>query len=191
MDRSDEANLVPPVAVIISGLPGTGKTSAANHLRQLGFHVVAAGETVREICRACGLHMTREMLQETGSRVLRENGSTYFAHLLISKLSGSLRVVFEGVRQIEVLNELRKVIPNVYVIYVHADEKTRELRLSLKDGLQRRRFMRIMRHPVELDVLKIRAAADKVIVNQGSLIAFCQEIQRTVESFLTCVNEAR
>src|SRR5258708_19469600 len=88
-------------AVILIGLPGSGKSTGAAFLKELGFAPISAGDTIRALCEKEGLALTRENLSAYGQRMLSEHGSDYFAELLLDKPNKLQKVQFQSIRPSE------------------------------------------------------------------------------------------
>jgi dephospho-CoA kinase len=112
-------------AVFLIGLPGSGKSTGAAFLEELGFVPISAGDTIRVLCRKEGIALTRENLSNYGQRLLKEQGYEYFAGLLLDKANKFERVVFEGIRPPEVLLWLKARIAKSLIIFVEATEQER------------------------------------------------------------------
>jgi dephospho-CoA kinase len=150
---------------------GTGKSSLASLFQQEGWHVISAGDTIRKMAKASGYTEKREDLQLFGNKLLLDKGYTYFAKMLASQMSGTKKNLFEGIRPLEVITELIKMIPDLFVVYIESDSETRFLRLHQKDRLTRDEFNLLESHPMEKQVESARQIAN-VIVNNNVKINY-------------------
>lgn len=174
----------PRFSIILTGLLGSGKTTGAAHLKKSGWDVISTGDIIREMCRQEGLQTSRKSLQEFGARLLQEKGYDYLANIMLSKCPNSDKVVFEGIRPLQVVNSIKKALPKVLIIFIEARATTREKRLKMSDDPDNHVFNEIEKNPLERDVLKIKQIADAIINNDTELNYFYSELDRIVSSFL-------
>ena len=171
---------LPQHAVIITGLPLSGKTTASNFLKSLSFFVVSAGEIIREMCIAKGIPTTRKSLQFFGQSLLNQKGFEYFANMLLEESRGAEKVVFDGIRFVQVIKIIKTKIKKVLVIYVEADENNRKKRFNLSKGVDEMQYLEILEAPLELEVLKSKRIADVVIDNNSDKEKFLNSIYKAV-----------
>lgn len=85
------------------GLPGAGKTTAADYLEKKGFSHVILSDFIKEEARKSGREViTREDLQEYGNRMRETYGPQILAQLASKKIrqNGFRRVVIDGIRNL-------------------------------------------------------------------------------------------
>lgn len=174
----------PRFSIILTGLHGSGKTTGATYLKKSGWYIISAGDIIREMCRLKGLSTSRKSLQEFGVKLLQEKGYEYFANIMLSKYQHSDKVVFEGIRPVQVVNLIQKAMPKVLIIFIEAKATTREKRLQMSDVFDYHDFNEIEKNPLECEVLKIKSIADAVINNDTELNYFYNDLDRVVSSFL-------
>jgi dephospho-CoA kinase len=155
--------------ILIIGPMGTGKSSFASLLKQEGWHVISAGDTIRKMAKASGYTEKREDLQLFGSALLLHKGYTYFTEMLVDQMNGSKKILFEGIRPFKVITELMKIVPDLFIIYIESDSETRFFRLHQKDGLTRDEFNLLENHPMEKQVEFTRELANYVLNNSGDV----------------------
>jgi len=163
--------------VLIVGLPGSGKSLAASTMHELGWHIISAGDIIRNLCVKEGLSTDRETLQKFGENLLKSKGNKYFAQLLMDNISNYERVVIEGIRPVNVINIIKKTT-NCTLIYIDANKNNRFHRLIDRDHLGQTAFSNIEKRLLERQVVTSQKLADIVIINNGSVEAFLNEVKK-------------
>ena len=158
--------------MILSGLPGSGKTHAAQMLVGEGWEGISAGNLIRKLCLKEGLGIDRETLQEFGKSLLQSKGEAFFSKLLIAEAGGKNQVVFEGIRPLRVISEIKK--RNMYCIhiYIESKEKNRLARLKNRDGLSIEQFRKLAENPLEIQVTAQKELADEIVFNNQTIELF-------------------
>jgi dephospho-CoA kinase len=170
-------------AVFLIGLPGSGKTTAAIYLADLGFKTISAGDLVRTVCEEQGIAPTRENLSLCGQTLLRLHGHEHFADLLFRKANKATKVVFEGIRPAKVLASLKQRIPHTLTILVEASEDMRLLRLMSTRGEDEASYRRVMRTSMEHEIVNFENVIDERIQNNGDIAQFHGDLRRVVLPF--------
>lgn len=158
-------------ALILAGLPGSGKSHASNILKGIGWKIVSAGDLVRELCIEMGLDTKREILQRVGVELLKKRGDDYFANMLINKANGAQLIVFEGIRPQGVIEYIRKHL-KCLIVYIDASDSVRYLRLRERDTISLESFEKLNEHDLERQVNCSFSLADVIIDNNGGLFDY-------------------
>jgi len=174
----------PYFSIILTGLPGSGKTTGAAYLKTLGWDIISAGDIIREMCLQEGLSTSRKSLQKFGAKFLQEKGYEYFTNIMLSKYQSSNMVVFVGIRHVQIVNLIKKAMPKVLVIFIEAKTTFRKERLQMSKDPDDHNFNEIEKNPLEREVLKIKPIADVIINNEAELKYFYYQLDRIVSSFL-------
>jgi dephospho-CoA kinase len=180
---SSLSNSFPKRAVILIGLPGSGKTIGAAYLKEFGFVSVSAGDVIRDLCRKEGLPLTRESLSSYGQQLLNTRGFQYFGEMLLYRACNHEMVIFEGIRPPEVVQWLKSQLPETIVIYIESPEDVRLRRLVAR-GEDEHSHKLVMTAAMERDIVKFKPLADAVIENTGSLDEFHQNLRNITTPFL-------
>lgn len=122
----------------ISGLSGSGKTTAKEHADRIGYETVSIGATVRRAYKERG---RAESIGEFVLRVHEADGRAQFAREAIAALtedrsgrSGPLeRVVVEGVHSPASVRTVRETFGTVQVVWIHAPFTARLGRLDQRE----------------------------------------------------------
>lgn len=174
---------LPDKTVVITGPPGSGKTTVATHLKNFGFPaVVAASDIIRRICIRKGIAPSRSNLQEYGERLLQKRGTTHFAKLLIKEAGNSDKAVIEGVRSPDVVRHLKNMLPQTLVVFINAPKDIRAERLNRKEELTEAEYSQMMKKPIENMVFEIRPMADVVLVNDEDIPSMLEKIDQAIPS---------
>ncbi len=165
-------DLMPSYAMVIAGLPGSGKSTAANYFKKYNWASVSAGDVIRDMCRKEGLPTNRKQLQDYGAYIYKEKGYDFFADILISNANRINKFIIDGVRNINVVEAIKIKIPSLNILYIESTPEIRKLRLSRSSDVDDFCFNDIESNHVELDSLKIKPIADYIILNNDDLSEF-------------------
>lgn len=173
------------LSIVLIGLPGCGKTTAASFLSDLGFSSVSAGDTVRELYKKehkldKKAIVSRELCSEFGSSLLAEKGFEYFADLLLERGNGASKVVFEGIRPIEVVQIICKKVPRTAIIYIDAPEQVRIKRLSVSKGETEDEYNKIIKVKMESEIESLKDSSDFIICNNDTLREYHFQLRNAV-----------
>ena len=180
---------MPATLVAITGMPGSGKTSAARAMAELGYPVIAMGDVIRETAVSLGMEPTREILGEIVRRIREVKGPEAVARGCLTKIR-SIRspiVIVDGVRSLDEVRTFRREF-EVVLVAIHCPLETRFRRLSTRGRPDDPRSIEDLRERDELELSiglgSAIALADHVIVNEGTkeeLCAAAQDLLRRVE----------
>ncbi|MEM0373046.1 MAG: AAA family ATPase [Sulfolobaceae archaeon] len=169
--------------MLISGMPGSGKSEAASVLKEMGVLVLSMGDVVRYNYEK--YKKANESLLEFALRIRREKGKGVVAELTLEFLKGSdVKIVgIEGVRSIEEVEVFRRFSKEIVLISIHAPPYLRYRRIlsryreddpKVLDEIIRRDFKEL-----ELGIGSVIAMSDYIIVNDKDLESFkrkCREL---------------
>ena len=112
-------------------MPGAGKSTVANSLKEKGFLVITMGDIVREEARQQNLEMTDENLGNLMLKLRNDLGPGAIAHLILKNVEKeivdgdiSANIVIDGIRSIAEV-EVLKTIGHVKLLAIHAATTTR------------------------------------------------------------------
>jgi dephospho-CoA kinase len=115
--------------VCLTGMPGAGKSSVADSLKERGFYVISMGDVVREEARLQNMELTDNNLGNIMLKLRKEMGPGAISHLIVKKIRcedntlGKI-VIIDGIRSIHEV-EILKDIGNVKLLAIHASADTR------------------------------------------------------------------
>jgi len=173
------------LVIVITGLPGSGKTIASNMAREMGLPVITMGDVIREEASREGISPSK------ASIVLRLRGGTRFvADRILQKIPRSDVVVIDGARSIREIEAIEDALSTkVVLVYIVAPWKQRFERLlsrgrpddpkAIEDFLMR--DLRELRYGLG-DLI---ARADYILVNDSSIEEFKDRVRKLLNSLLT------
>jgi dephospho-CoA kinase len=173
--------------VAITGMPGAGKSTAAQALVRLGWTRVVMGDIIRAETRRRGLQPDAKNTGEVMRLLRKERGDSAVADLCLENIAraGTERVVVDGIRSMAEVDAFRKKA-SVILVAVDASPKRRfELlreRGRRDDPLTREMFDERDRRELEVGIGKAIALADETVSNQHTTPdRLASEIAKIVE----------
>ncbi len=172
--------------ILITGMPGSGKTTAARYAEEYGFRVITMGDVVREEAERRGLRPTRETLSTLAEELRRMEGGDAIARRCIERIKAlkAEAVIIDGVRSLEEAEAFRREFGDATLIAIHASPRTRFERLRSRgrvdDPVDWDEFHRRDLKELELGLGSAIAMADAIIINEGSR----EELRREMEDLL-------
>ncbi|MBS7638765.1 flagellar hook-basal body complex protein FliE [Candidatus Bathyarchaeota archaeon] len=167
--RGDKASVI-----LITGMPGSGKTTLAEYIGREGYLIINMGDSVRELALTWGLEPTAQNLGLIAERIRRMEGEAAIARRCIGRIKERAldRVLVDGIRSLEEVDAFKEDF-EVTLLAVHASPKTRFKRILKRgrkdDTLSWEDFLRRDRRELALGLGSAIAMADHMIVNEGPL----------------------
>lgn len=161
------------IVIGIAGMPGAGKATAEEALRQRGYPIIVMGDEVREEAKRRNLDPTPENLGKIMLEIRDEEGSEVLARRCIPKIMAldSNIVGVDGIRSLQEVEEYRKVFQKAIIIAVHASPKTRFRRLLARgrrdDPEDWAAFIARDRRELVVGLGEVIATADYMVINEG------------------------
>jgi dephospho-CoA kinase len=183
--------------ILVTGMPGSGKSLVSDFLRQKGFVVYSMGDIVREIAEERGVEKTSENLLKIASEIRERYGRDGVAKLMVEKIkrdAPAKDIVIDGVRAISEAKLLLQLSSCVHLIAVHASPLTRFKRI-----LKRRRtgdpstineFVYRDLKELSFGLGDVIAISDIIIVNEGSPSEIRVSLDKMWERIRECPRES-
>ncbi len=122
--------------IAIVGLPGSGKTIAAEYLKNKGIPVIAFGKIINDMIERKKLSHTEAMHKELRESIRKEHGIAAMAILNEHKIKEALKknsmIVIDGIRSWEEYMYLKNQFPEtrITIIALYTDKQLRYKRLA-------------------------------------------------------------
>ena len=170
------------LAVVVCGRIGSGKSTAVDFIAtEFGFKAVSFGSYVRHLAALRGTPSTRGQLQDLGDCLFRSRGSSGFLEDALEHfgINSHDSVVFDGVRHLEILTDIRQAAEATIAVYleVHQEERFRRHKARQASGWSLEEFLIVDRHPVEAGIGVIIDHCD-LVVNAACSATIVQEVLR-------------
>ncbi len=120
-------------AILVAGMPGSGKGLFSEVARLCGLSVFVMGDIIREEIIRRGLIINYETSRSVSMKLREELGSEAVAILTHRKicLSDNLssHIIIDGVRSIDEVNYFKKIFEKIYLVAIHSSPSTRFKRI--------------------------------------------------------------
>lgn len=171
------------VAVLVTGMPGSGKSVFSEAARELGVPVVSMGDVVRLEAAKRGLGQDAKAMAQLARALREERGAHAVAELTLERTPPAPVVVIEGVRSLEEVEFFRKAFEKVVVVAIHSSPRTRFSRLSARrredDPKGWEEFVERDKRELAMGIGAVIALADYVLVNENvsreEFLRLCKE----------------
>jgi adenylate kinase len=146
--------------IVLSGYMSAGKSTVARDLAQRGhLEVLSFGDLVRDEAERRGGANDRDSLQHLGQALMKELGAAGMVDHLIGQRTSHL--VIDGVRHIDVLEELSRRMPDLVFAFFIAPENVLIERWQKRGDAGSRAVA--VNHPVEAELGQLRERAALVL----------------------------
>ena len=173
-------------------MPGSGKSTVANMLKDRGFTMVEHSALINKLMRIGGLRVNAKNREIFVVKLKKAFGRDVFSKLS-SKIIASSKgnVVVSGPRDPAEISYIRKYRPGVVVVALSAPKKLRYNRImSRKGGINTnsyREFEWRDRKNVALGMLQVIRSADYTLPNTGTLA----QLRSSLDELLRTLSGAR
>jgi dephospho-CoA kinase len=173
--------------VAITGMPGAGKSTAAQALVKLGWTRVVMGDEIRAETKRRGLEPDAKNTGKVMRLLRNERGESAVADLCLEKVARlkANRVVIDGIRSMAEVDAFRKKAKVILVAVDASPERRFELlreRGREDDPLTQEMFNERDQRELEVGIAKAIALADETVSNQHTTPdRLASEIEKVVE----------
>lgn len=172
-------------AILIIGMPGSGKDEFAIVAREMGIEVLNMGDIVREFTLKSGLNIS--MSGEIASRERKTQGMDIWAKRTIEKIKSNF-VVVEGIRNIEEIERFRKDTEIGLVVGISSGRDNRFSRLLKRgredDPRNMEEFNRREKRELSWGIGEVIATADRYICNDSSIEDFRGQVREFLKGHI-------
>ncbi|MHC3129316.1 MAG: flagellar hook-basal body complex protein FliE [Candidatus Bathyarchaeota archaeon] len=171
-------------------MPGSGKGAFQRTLQKMGYPVVIMGDEVREEVKRRNLKPTPENLGKTMLQLRETEGPAAVAKRCIPKLKKATEKIVgvDGIRSLHEVEEFKKHFPGFILIAIHASPKARYQRLFRRrrsdDPKSWETFMQRDLRELGIGMGAVIAAADHMIVNEGTVAQLKNKIRQVIKEML-------
>ncbi|MEM1556970.1 MAG: AAA family ATPase [Thermoproteota archaeon] len=161
--------------ILITGMPGSGKTTVAKIMGEGGFPIVSMGDAVREEAEARGLskniiEMSKFMIELR--RELGENAVAMLVDRKIEKIEGDV-IIVDGVRSLKEVEYFKSKGYSVTTVGVLSPIRLRYSRLSNRNRPDDSKVIKELeerdRVEISVGVGGVIALSDVYVLNESSL----------------------
>lgn len=167
------------VAIALAGQIGSGKSTISRAVAEtLRRPLVSFSAEVRAAAVARGLPSGRKGLQELGEILIAEGWDSFCSGTLAQAGNSLTPPIIDGVRHQDAIQSLRKLLAPTPIVIVFLDvPKERRVSRLIKRGQTIQEIEKADQHPTEAELPLVRAEADLLLINDGS-------IEEVVEEFV-------
>jgi dephospho-CoA kinase len=177
--------------IMVTGLPGSGKTVFSKVAETMGIPVFRMGDVLREYAVEKGLDTTDETLGRLSLELRERYGRAVIAERTFEKIMGTNAdiVVVEGLRNVEEFFFFREKAQNTVLVAIHASPNTRYARLRERgrsdDPSRWEDFLTRDQRELNLGLGTVIALSDIILINDGKTIeTFMDECRVTLRKLL-------
>ncbi|ASJ00765.1 dephospho-CoA kinase [Thermococcus gorgonarius] len=180
--------------VIVTGMPGSGKSKIVKEFEKRGIPSVSLGDIVREETVKRGLELTKENVAKVSIRLRQELGQNAVAKLAVEKVRAFLKnsgvVVIDGVRSLDEVGTFRGAFPDerIMIVAVHTPPKQRFERLKARgrhdDPKTWEDFEERDWKELRFGIGGVIAMADYMIINDGTHEEYEKKVRELVDMIL-------
>ncbi len=128
------SNISSPILLAFVGMPGSGKTEAAQYLKEKGYAYVRFGDVTENLLREKGLPITPENEKEIRETLRQESGMQVYAEKSLPRIKDLFQtnavVVVDGLYSWEEYLYLQKREFSVVVVHIFTERAIRYDRLT-------------------------------------------------------------
>lgn len=159
------------ILVLVTGMPGAGKSLIAEAAKRLNIPVICMGDIVREKAKERGLPITPEVLNKIATELREKYGADVIAKLTLEKVSklNQKVVLIDGVRSWSEVQYFKNKCKDIVIVAIHAPPQERFKRLLSRgrkdDPKTFEEFVKRDERELKMGIGNVIALADYMIVN--------------------------
>lgn len=165
-------------AILVIGMPGSGKDEFADVARGMGVEVINMGDIVRDFTKKLGFDIS--MSGEVASEERRSHGMDVWARRTIERIKSNF-VVIEGVRNTEEIERFRSDMEIGLVVGIASGRENRYRRLLRRgrgdDPHNLEQFNQRENRELSWGIGNVLATADYYICNDSTLEDFRSKVR--------------
>jgi dephospho-CoA kinase len=173
----------------LTGMPGSGKSTAADIFAKMGFDVIEGSAIIKEEMRKKGIEVTSESVEVFANKVKSEKGKAAFAIMTGEKVREAVEdhnILVVGMRSTAEFEAMERAAGSrIPLIEIIAPTKTRFKRLSERKvlGIKTQEiFILKDKSNISQGMPELLEKADYVISNTGSKTELKESIHELLEN---------
>jgi dephospho-CoA kinase len=119
--------------IILTGMPGSGKSTAAMEFSKLNVPIIGMGDAVRKEMRRRGIEINNRSIRLFSKRMTEKNGKKYVINLVKKELLETFKThdiaVLDGSRRLSEVEEVKREGYKPIILGIIADKETRFSRI--------------------------------------------------------------
>lgn len=161
----------------VTGMPGSGKSTAASFLKSRGFKVIEANSTIHASMKRAGLQINARSQEAFALQMKRMHGKDIFAKQTAKNLLGiKSDIAIIGTRSIEEFKSINSVLgASAILVAIVAPRKLRYKRLSKRKDLPTKDYASFTvreKSNTKMGTKRLLEHADFVVSNGGTVRQF-------------------
>ena len=117
------------ILVLLTGMPGAGKSIFIHAARELGIPSLSMGDVVRQEAIRRGLKVAPDILAKLSIELRSKYGPDIIARRTITRIPEAPIIVIDGVRSMNEVNVFRSTSWKTVIVAIHSSPATRFKRL--------------------------------------------------------------
>ena len=172
--------------IIVTGMPGAGKSEVADVFRKNGHPIIVMGDVIREETRRRGLEANRENTKKIALELREKDGPGAVAKHCIEEMkkTSADTIVIEGCRSLAEVDVFDDYAEKVTIVSVHTSPTTRFTRLKDRGRddapLEWVSFRERDLREISIGLGGVIAMSDIMLINEGTI----EELQKLSEETL-------
>jgi dephospho-CoA kinase len=169
----------------IVGMPGSGKSEAADIARSMGIPIVVMGDIVRKGVVDSGQKINPKSLRSMMIELRKKYGKSVVADRCLPNIRSHKShsvVVVDGLRSLNEVETFRQEFPDFTVLAIHSSPKTRYNRLKERrrkdDPNSWEEFCKRDRIELRVGIGDVISLADIIVSNEGAQYEFRDNIRK-------------
>lgn len=179
--------------ICLTGMPGAGKSTIANLLKDKNFYVVVMGDVIREKAIEKDIELTDENLGNLMKNLRRDHGNEIIAKLILQKVKKIDQcrnfIAIDGIRSYEEFKVIKEE-NFAKLLAIHASSTIRFQHIKKRDRSDSppnyKKFSDRDKREIEVGISEAIAFADEIVSNNTvSITEFKNNVEKIVEKWIT------
>lgn len=181
--------------LILTGMPGSGKSTAVEHARQYGIPIYRMGDAVWAEVRARGLELENKAVGKVANEMRETHGPGIWAERTVEqvrKAKAAPLIIIDGCRSKDEVRVFKKEFgEDLFIVAIVAPQRTRFKRLKArarKDDIKTMDDLKARdRREVRWGLDKVMETAELKIKNNGTV----EELRAAMDDLLDQIGKGR